>query len=292
MESVAVVVSHGTPLPLGALAGDLTPWVVMVVAPLCAIIWHLEPARAAVEAEIERTRLEREAFEDFGRHLRRASVGDQPAAPTGVPSIVRTWRPPERTDVVERAYRETVMTIPHYESEYGESAGEGIAHEFGPDFVIAAASGGTTPAMVEELVRRSREVVAYRTDLIARHRDEKADVEATERKLNRILDEVEAVENEVACPATRQHFGALEADWNQLERLECRCEGLLQDRQATNLESWLDEANNGASIFGAVHQYLYRDLAVEYPVLDATLSTIERIHEARSEVEAAILDIE
>lgn len=38
---------------------------------------------------------------------------------------------------VQKAYRETILVVPHYEEEYAEPLVENMAQEFGVDFYVS-----------------------------------------------------------------------------------------------------------------------------------------------------------
>ena len=48
---------------------------------------------------------------------------------------------PDRLDAVRGAYRETVMSVPHFEADYDESYTENVTEEFGPELATALVTG-------------------------------------------------------------------------------------------------------------------------------------------------------
>jgi hypothetical protein len=124
--------------------------------------------------------------------------------------------------------------------------------------------------------------------MIASSGDERANIGATERELPDIINGRDIVNDEGACKLTCQDNGAPEADWDQLKRLERRCEGFGRDDQSTVQGSWTSGGDVKEVTYETVQQNLYCDLWVNYSALKATSSRIERTHEARSDIKTAI----
>lgn len=115
---------------------------------------RIADARTAVRRERRRVEDERAAFDAFVDRL------DDLAVRTHVrqqlPGRTLTDVPDAGTEAVRRAYRETVMGVPHYEREYDESLHESIEAELGAE-VAGALSGTLGPAGKRALVRSATE---------------------------------------------------------------------------------------------------------------------------------------
>jgi hypothetical protein len=147
------------------------------------------------------------------------------------PGAVRTPGSPaggERLAAVRDAYRETVMSVNHYDEEYGESFEQHVYNEFGPDLAAALERGSMFPSPVHRRLQTGvAEAVEGRTrvlELLATERDGlraiRAGLVPACEKLNKIR----------ACPFNRWTTAALHTEYNRVEAARDRCERLAAER--------------------------------------------------------------
>lgn len=118
----------------------------------------IEQALAAVDSELEIATTEKRAFERFRSRLSTVDPSPQQEK-TGVPATGGSVIPvggrsteTGRTSLqrVRTAYRETVMSVPHFDAEYGDSLRENVAIEFGVDIASQVTGDGQLTQMLRE----------------------------------------------------------------------------------------------------------------------------------------------
>jgi hypothetical protein len=196
----------------------------------------IDRATALVDEEIELVEREREAFERFLARVRETEAtgpgtagGDGnggPAALVGAES-----QPSERLRTVRTAYRETVMAVPHYEQEYGDTLRASVATELGETLAGHIADGHVlAPALSGALVEASERARDDRADFLRSLRRERDSLEETATELN----DVERRAVELGERADTDSTSARLADVHEsLAALERRCADLADRRQST-----------------------------------------------------------
>jgi hypothetical protein len=240
---------------------------------------RIDAARTVVAEERACVRAEYEAFDAFDRR-----IADLPtvAAATG-PPLVTDPRPADPSLArIRTAYEETVMGVPHYEAEYGDTVAESLAVEFG-DELAAALVGGTalTPEFLDAVraaaaaARREREAFLETLDRedesLAAAADAVADVRGT-------LDALDDGHHD-----TRE-FDDLRDLWARLSDLEARADGIGMRRQ----ETIRSQRGNLPGVPADLTEYLYADLAVSYPVLATVADLGDDVDRVRRRVERAL----
>ncbi|TKX55772.1 hypothetical protein EXE42_01885 [Halorubrum sp. SP3] len=270
---------------------------------------YVRDAEAACRRERRRVLDERDAFEAFADRVAEmdtVSVATEPG-PTGVPAgalrglgSARNGSPPGggpgggRDATLRRvmaAYEDTVLSLPHYRTEYDETAAESLAAELGPDTATALATdGGLSSGAQSALVDRSRRAVDARdrlADAIEEETDELADRETTlssiDRRRGRLIDHLDGVRSDSEIDA------AIDV-WNRLTELEGECDELAADRQRS-----LDEPpmtpRFDADPDRTFYEYLYGPTdGPHYPVLAQIAELADRIRADKDGVEARIAD--
>jgi hypothetical protein len=291
-------VGECTTLPCEASAAATTPVVVVtiVVAGLGAFLAfaYIRDAVDAGRREQQRVLAERDAFEAFADRvaaLDSVPTGSTAAALDGSAVAVRTVdRVTSPGDVrlrrVLAAYRDTVMSVPHYREEYDETIPESLAAELGQDTAIALASDGTLCAGSQSaLVSRGRRAAEARSSL--------ADAIGEE------LDALRAFEDELSCVDRQrrrllEHLGGVSGPgldaaidvWERLDDLEGECDEIAADRQKTLADPPMT-ADSVADADGdrTFYEYLYEPTSgPRYPVLAAVSELADRIRTDRDRV--------
>lgn len=251
---------------------------------------YLRDARAVLEEEITRTVAERDAFATFARRVNGIDGG---AATPGTPgrageiisrSPSRSPSTDARLERVETAYRETVMGVSHYRSEYDETLAESLTAEFCEE-VSSAIQDGTrfTPQLKGALLRGSRRSRNEREALLAtldRERDALEDATAAFGEIEEALGRMDE------CPLPSKSLGDLGADWDRLAALEGRCTGLIADRQDRIHADRAVTAHNRPL---DLHEYVYGPLPVTHPVLAEGVELLVGIRTARRRLVGAAL---
>ena len=106
---------------------------------------YVRSAIALVETDHERTTTERDAFASFLHRISNLDVSSvdlqlSHAHQASTQTLVTPKTPGHAESQLKRvrnAYRETVMSVPHYQEDYGDSLPESLAEEFGPEIATA-----------------------------------------------------------------------------------------------------------------------------------------------------------
>jgi len=273
----------------------LAAWVLSLAVLTLVAVVRIGEARRAVGTERERTRDERDAFERFARRVANRDPGPLPADAGGstlhgdggvesAPGVVSELAGPPPDDgglaAVREAYRETVMDVPHYESDYGESLEEHLRAEFGPDLARTVADGGAlSPQLQRALVAGARDNYETRDELLSALDDELAALSEAEHRLEAVEREADAL---VERPLLRASYDDLDAAWRRLDGLEAECEAVLAEREATIRDD--DTTGPQSRNRHLFHDYLYGDLDGRYPVLASAAELIESLEALRSDV--------
>lgn len=256
-------------------------WTFAFVLIVVAAAVHLRRARSACEDERDRLLAERRAFERFVRRVEEIEpVGATgTTVQAGATASMSHSIGGEELSAVEEAYRETVMSVDHYDEDYGESVRENMAAELGADVTTAVLDGQRFhPQLKMAIMSKCTEAYETRTNVLD-------DIEAEVSELEGARSDVETVEGTLERLDNRslldKSFEELRADYADLCDLEAECESLLADRQETvTAREPSPEPDEGHDF----HAYLYDPLSVSYPVLSATLSTLSTVRSARRRV--------
>lgn len=264
---------NGPPL---RTAKEITAGFVFLTGYVRRAIDRAETERASIEAE-------RDAFLNFSDTVRGMDVVSHASFETPTTALVSASPDRKQLQTVRDRYRETVMAVPGYEDEYGESLRENMSAEFGEEVTAAVLDGERfTPQLRDLLVGQASAAARQRERLLetidseyeslidARQRLEAAEVSLEDRD-----------ESELAA----EPFETLLDLDRRSRRDEARYERLLTDRQRQLHRETRWFRTSDATFF---QEYLYRDLDVRFPVLQAALERIERLRERRQALTRAI----
>jgi len=120
----------------------------------------LAAARRALAVERQRTTDERDALSTFLDRVRDVDVVE----PTPMQGPKRQLQTPQTTGLatVRDAYVGTVMSVPHYDEEYGDSYGESLEAEFGADVAAALAQGHFGEYCKQSVLAKTEQALAER----------------------------------------------------------------------------------------------------------------------------------
>lgn len=223
-----------------------------VVAPLVMATQIVEDERTEATAE-------QDAFEAFGERLAAIEPVTQHAGrkfPIGGADYNASGKQRERVRV---AFRETVMSVSHYDEVYGESIIEHVAAECGRDLAAVVNPEQPvplTPPAKHALQTAATRAVQERQRLVEAFDREARSIESAQTELTELLDQRATT----PPPAWDRETVA-----DQLDRVaQARQETIRTRRTVPRLEEH------------AVCEYLYQDTPWTYPVLTA----VTRVREA------------
>jgi len=269
----------------------------------------LRVARETLRVERRRTIDEREAFETFRARARRVSTesvgGTDPrlrsdgsgaevgaSSGFGVPGRLDRLPGADGSAVagsplvaIRDAYAETVMSVPHYETEYDDTYESSLVAEFGPDLAVALTREPTLDDRSQSaLLSETDEAIEERERLIDALDTESESVDRAADRLCSILEEI-ATLSETDLDELR--FGTLDAYRVRTLTLEEGCDSVAarRQRELTGIGRSL-RLNDAVPDFAT---YLYHDLPVTYPVLAAVGTVGNRLQELRGSIERALI---
>ena len=261
-----------------------------------ATVGYIKDAERACRRERRRVVDEHDAFEEFADRI--AALDPCPPDPTvpatpspvgadeqtraGATGDVRLWQ-------VLDAYRETVVSLPHYGDEYDETIAESLAAELGPDIAVSLASNGTLSAGLQSaLVDRSRQAAEARRALIDAIDAEIEAVETAGAALSRIDRERDAL---VGHMGETTDVGAAIDVWGRLDALERDCDRLAADRQDQLDAGTAYQKPRTIASDVPFHEYLYGHTSTPtHPVLASVATLAERVRTERARIGERIAD--
>jgi 6-pyruvoyl-tetrahydropterin synthase len=251
-----------------------------------AVAQQTKAAETALDAERESLEDERAALSQFRKRIANIDVSRSVSstATAKVKNAIMggggSTTSTDQLEQVQDAYRETVMSVPHYEDDYDHSLLEDLTEEFGPELGNAFATADfLTPPLHETLLTASQQATEARTAML-----DELDHEA--KRLQNARDTLEELNTTLTelnqQPVTAWATGEIIATHNRLDEFESQCNQLAANRQA--------ELHNqriaGRKITDeGFNEYLYESLPVTYPVLADLAEFSSLLHTARQQLE-------
>jgi uncharacterized phage infection (PIP) family protein YhgE len=253
------------------------------------ITHQIETAMAALDEERERLDVERTAFTQFRKRVAAMDVHAPTANTTaGIKNAIMgtstATASSTQLEQVRDAYRETVMSVPHYDEDYNQSLNDDIAEEFSPELASAlAAADSLMPPIQETFLTGCQRATEGRTTLLSaldREADNLQHARDTLEALHTTLDEMN--QQPIAVWSTNDIISTYE----RLADLETECDELAAERQA-ELHSQRIPGPSPAD--EELNEYLYESLPVTYPVLADLAEFDSLLHTARQHLEQALI---
>lgn len=244
--------------------------------------------RKAAESIVEERKhviRERNAFEAFAERVERlqpavSSDGGKTGTVSGATAVRVVSGGAGSSDggigAVETAYEQTVMSMQHYEEEYGEPLAENMAQELGSDVATAVAAGEQlTPGLQRALVSEARRAAKRRETLLAQLEEEAKRIDEAYRAIEPIDRRLESVESDLDAS---DGFHEGESAWNRLTAIESDLEDEVERQQAR-----LDPSQHPAEEPHVFCSYLYGNGNGDdkYPVLGALGRLLQRVERGK-----------
>ena len=281
------------------LVGNFSEITLAIVSGLVTIttLSYIRDAREACQQEQGRVIDECAAFTEFADRIEYLNSGSDESQLNEPPvSLHRNSMRDQLTNVsvqgVIKLYDDTILSIPHYDTEYNEPIAENMCKELGPDVVTALGSNKTVlPSTQQALMRRSREAASARESLseaIETELDALVDISkelaAIDRRRCQFLDHLADVDTNVIG-------GALDV-WSQLYDLESELEAVARQRQQSLHDPPIRVNPHIADEDGEMGFYNYLHGPTngpDYPVLAEITILINKLNEDVSDVEHKIV---
>jgi hypothetical protein len=291
--------------PLGCLSPELLASVLLyaglgaLTVFALATLAFIPDARAVLRRERDRAGDERDAFARFARRVADLDATAAPGNPSqgvgtnrgpgpGVGAIALSGTagspPDDRVARARRAYRETVMSVPHYEEEYGESLTENVSAEFGESVAIALEGADAfTPGLRRTLVDGAETARDRRNSLVRAIEQEEAALRTAASTLSDVESDVESLGEGPTLPLS---FEQLMDRWGRLYDLEQECETLLEERQESIQAGYGVPLRLDGPI--SLQEYLYDAIQVTHPVLAEATRLIESVRSVQDATSVAL----
>ncbi|KPN31207.1 hypothetical protein SY89_01950 [Halolamina pelagica] len=263
---------------LEALVGSIVAlvlWAGLATGLLFAPRTNVRAALEALRVEYEAITAEQDALKAFVSRVEQLSPSGLKSTVEGggVGVVGATTGQAGGMGEVRTAYRETVMDVPHYERDYGESFPVNIVNEFGDGVGGAVlANDALSPQVKRAVIASAQEGVTSRDrylDTLDRERDR---LEAAGNALDDAATRCEAVDGQ---RLRRRSFEELQQRYTRLETARDSLTATLDRRQ---------EQIQAGVAFGwqrrdseSVYRYLYQDIDATYPVLADGTRLLERM---------------
>ncbi|MDZ7746535.1 MAG: hypothetical protein U5K28_08470 [Halobacteriales archaeon] len=238
----------------------------------------LDDAREILRQERRRVADEREAFDRFVQLLSRVEA-ETPSTETASRALFVDGGESAGARTVRDHYQSTVMSVPHYDSDYGDSYRESLAIEFGPD-VAAALDSGFDARTKQAVHAAARDAHADRVRFVDALDAEAAALDEHHESCLTIAEECLDIADEASdC----REYGTLDALRTRCLTLEADCDELAGERQAAVRTCRADLGLPDA--YPNLQEYLYASLDVDYPVLAVSAETATRLRACRRNIE-------
>jgi len=240
----------------------------------------IDRALEPVEQEITLVRDERDAFVAFLDRLHdiQARRHDTPQTTGGATTVAMSSNSPvTELREVQQAYRETVMGVPHYEREYGDTLQESLKEELGETLASHVIAGRvltlTIRGAIIEATEQSRE---NRERFLRSLRQERESLCSIAEELNDIelrLVDIAGCIDDAEKSADFTHID------ETLQTLEERCTDLATQRQE-RIRARPSRPLAGVDTV-SLSQYLYREMETVTPALTDIISCLETVRNQR-----------
>lgn len=241
----------------------------------------IDRARAHVDDEIDLLSVEKEAFEAFLNRLNEVQTNGRvttrtDCAPTALTALDSST--PTTLQPIRQAYCETVMQVPHYEQEYGDTLRESLIAELGETVATYVVNGRILSPMVRDALRQATErCVDEREEFLRLLRQESESLDTIATELNDIEGCITELDDRIDAANTSAQLARID---KRLRYTEGRCSDLATRRQErihnrSNIQfSGIDSTS--------LSQYLYTGMKTVTPALGDITSCLDTIQDVRT----------
>lgn len=223
------------------------------------VLGPLSAAETIVERERTEVAGERDAFDEFATRAEGIAPAVEASAtlPLGTEPVSPSTQP---TSELRRAYRETVMSVSHFDEVYGETIEENASAELGPELaeLFQPSSGVSFSAhhrtlLITGATQQARERAAF-CDLLESEADS---IRSMHQSLTALLETLDT---------------SIVPGWYR-EQFEERLDEILVDRQSTLYERSIPSSYESRTLC----EYLYGDEPWTYPGLTAVARLLDSV---------------
>ncbi|MFP8890554.1 hypothetical protein ACLI4U_12340 [Natrialbaceae archaeon A-CW2] len=228
-----------------------------------------------VEKEQKRATAERKAFQKFRREVVNVSPTTVTTPVSSTMTVTSNTASAGHTSLekVRNLYEKTIMSVPHYEEEYGNNLQVSLAEEFNRDLQIAIEDGQQfSPPLKQALIEESMTAIERRDFYLEFLKHERRSLEVIREgtaKIDEILQDIHDDE------LSECSYGELIDDYRGICREIRHCKYLIDLRQ----QSMHTHNRNLMLPKGPfIYEYLYRNTRSNFPALDELIDRLETLH--------------
>lgn len=203
------------------------------------------------------------AFEQFKKRVLNISINTDSRNSVGGFSYER--KPTAAgTNRVRTAYCETVMSVSHYDAEYGDTYASSVSEEFGPDIATALTeSSELTPILKSALINQIENIIESRKELRKTIQLEQDSIKSAHEDLNDL--------SKMLCNYAKNEFSNM--NYNQLSEYKNKtCENkrvldevaIIRQQDINKIRKSMQTDRTTSDLYS----YLYQSLSTTYPVLN------------------------
>ncbi|MCU4924465.1 hypothetical protein OB905_00500 [Halobacteria archaeon AArc-dxtr1] len=247
---------------------------------------NVSEALTAIDRERSYLVAERDAFATFTDEVQTLSMPPQKRVHVAVSGSMSASSTTNQLQNVRDQYRNTVMDVPKYEVNFGQSLRENMSAELGDEVAEAVLDGHQFNRTLQRvLVQQARAAAQRREEMIETFDRERSSITGAREALREVTDGID----EVTAPTLLEEPLSELVDHDRaLRRERRRCENLLERRQREIHR--LNSRFPRAGLF-AVHTWLYHDMDVTFPVLSDSLEMVATIDECRRTILRTVADL-
>ncbi len=266
---------------------------------LLAVVPRVSDAIDRTRAECEQLKTEQTAFRQFAK---RVAALDPDEHGTGTESdsirfdnctgsitvldpvdsvVEQASSEPVSMESVRNAYRETVMSVSHYEDEYNEPFVENLRAELDPTLARSVVEGDVlTPQIQTAILNQAQQARKQRLELFEYAEIEHNALIEARRQLREMHETTTTIKENLYPRPVRE----LVQSWDRLEVVATDCETLLYERQNDI------QTEGGTMSIWLAQKYFYKPFQWKHPILSDGVDMLTRIRNAKQDVAQAIYD--
>ena len=264
-------------------------WLVMLVVIAVGSLMFIPRAQELCSQERERTAREYEAFDRFLNRVVEISTSTPQvtAASAAGPAVLqeRYSRPGGELAAVIDAYEETVMDVPHYEQDYGETLAEHMAAELGEEVAQGVLGRGALSNHLKAgIVETTRTARDRRENL---HGLLEGEAASLERHGSRFRSITEKIERTTTTLCSQQSYDELLEQRTELQECQETLEEIVAKRQEDRNDNRITCMPRKTQMH--LQAYLYMPMEVTYPVVAEATELLSRVMVASNRVEDELI---
>lgn len=277
-----------------ALAGAadhvlLLMWLLMLVVIAVGSLHFVPRAQELCAQERDRTEREYESFDRFLDQIFEISTSNPQAsaASAGGLTVIQERTPAPGGDLaaVASAYEETVMAVPHFEQDYGETLSEHMAAELGEEVAEGVLGRGTLSDRLKAgIIETARTARDRRENLLGLLEGEAASLDRHASRLGSIH---EKIERATTTLCSEQTYDELLEQRAELEECQDTLEEIVETRQADRNDNRITCMPRKTQMH--LQEYLYMPMDVTYPVIAESTELLSRVMIASNRVEDELI---